>query len=203
MSTLHPALQIIAALGVSIGIVAVLFSPIVLGKLIAKHTNGRLTLVVYAVLAAVAIYGGHDLFNQFRNHFADGNSYVTMAIFFVPVYIAMGMFIGGDHKRARATAEASLVKWRAQLEADRAAGSVPARLVCDYREIAALLNKLGRRAEAADEYRQAVAIMELSMGGNHPGMHEFYNGYLALLKRKPDADEISRIKGKIAGLQKL
>jgi hypothetical protein len=202
MSTLHPALQILMALGFSIGIVAVLFSPIAIGKVIAKRTNGRVTLGVYAVLAAVAVYGGHDLFNQFGNHFVGGSSYVSMAIFFVPVYIAMGMWIGGDHKRANQEAEKSLEKWRAQLAADRASGSVPQQLVCDYREISALLNKLGRRAEAAEEYRQAMVIMELSMG-THPGMTEFYNGYLALLGGKQNADERARIKSKLELLPKL
>ncbi|MBS1990015.1 MAG: hypothetical protein JSS83_05820 [Cyanobacteria bacterium SZAS LIN-3] len=194
MSIFHTALDIGLALAISVGVVAVLFSPIVLGRFVAGRISGRTSLFIYTALAAVCAYGGQGLYQEFHNHFATG-SYWSMAIFFVPLYVALGMVIGTGHKRERAEAEKRLTKWRNQLTADRAAGAAPQRLITDYREIAALLSRLGRREEAAAELRQAVAIAEMSLGG-HPGMAEFYTGYLALLKRKADADEIARIKAK-------
>jgi hypothetical protein len=110
--------------------------------------------------------------------------------------------MGREHKNRRAQNELSLTNWQNQLTADRQAGAEPVRLSADYREIATLLEKLGRGPEAADEYRQAIALLEPTLG-NHPGMAEYYNKYLGLLSHKLHGEEITRITAKRDALPKL
>ena len=66
-------------------------------------------------------------------------------------------------------------------------------------EIASLLNKLGRGAEAADEYCQAIALLEPTLV-NHPSLAQYYREYLGMLSGKHPAEEIARVQAKLEAL---
>jgi hypothetical protein len=199
---LHSAFQIIEALFLAIvtagGIVAVLMSPVMLGSLIGNKGSRLLQAIILPALALVSVSGIYWLYQSFASK---DPSYVAMALTFVPMYMGMGLYLGRENKSRHEQNERRLANWQNQLAADRQAGASSARLAADYREIAALLKRLGRGEEAADEYRHALILLEATFGG-HPSMADYYQQYLAYLG-KAQAEETTRITAKLSSLPKL
>jgi len=201
LSTATPTIPAIATTyGFIFGGLALLLATIVLGKYVARLISGRSSLIIGGLLLLVSASGACSLVHDFQTNFPHG--WWSILITFFPVYLCMGLYLGNENRGLDAQNELKLAAWREQLTVDRQAGANPLRLAHDYREIARLLNNLGRRQEAIDEYRQGMTILEISLFG-HPSMAEFYGAYLNLLRSSTDAEEIARIKTKRDALPKI
>jgi hypothetical protein len=190
----------VGVLVATVAAVAALFSPVFFGQFIAGRASRRTLTAIAATLSVVCAIGARLLYLDMSNHFANG--FWSMAVFFVPLYMGMGLWMGHGNKQRREEWARSLASWQNQLTADRQASASPVRLSADYREIASLLNKLGRGAEAADEYCQAIALLEPTLV-NHPSLAQYYREYLGMLSGKQHAEEIARVQAKLEALPKL
>ena len=175
----------------------VLVSPVLIGRYLGERVDNKTIKIIEGVLVVIGAYGAYALFSALHGgpHGQMHGAYWAMALFFVPIYTGLGISFGLGNRSRDDANEKSLANWQNQLTADRQADAGPVRLAADYQAIAKLLKTLKRNDQAIDEYRQAIALLEPTLG-SHPSMAEHYNEYLGLLDAKSHADEIARITAK-------
>ncbi|MCU1265729.1 MAG: Tfp pilus assembly protein PilF, partial [Acidobacteria bacterium] len=67
-------------------------------------------------------------------------------------------------------------------------------LATSWHELATLLTSLGKYADAEPLFKQAIAMREKALGGNHPELAASLEGYAAMLTKMGRADEAAPLE---------